>query len=121
MSCSGHPACASSRATRSFEPWSPVSRSNARSAACIDRIPDAHEGRPDRQLDPGDGACHLSKKCIDLLGSGVELEALVPWLSQQILGDLSAAAGASFLNVDGLTTATQVHEWVDAQQPEDDR
>lgn len=62
-----------------------------------------------------------SKKCIDLLGSGVELEALVPWLSQQILGDLSAAAGASFLNVDGLTTATQVHEWVDAQQPEDDR
>ena len=57
-----------------------------------------------------------SKECIDLLRSGVELDDLVPWLNHQILDDLSAAAEASFLNVDGLATATQVHEWVDAQQ-----
>ncbi len=61
-----------------------------------------------------------SAECRQRLDDGVDVGGLAAWLAEQVLTQMERQAERGFMGVEGITTATQLHDWVDSQLPEDD-
>lgn len=62
----------------------------------------------------------VSQECCQLLDGGIDAAELAAWLNERVIEEVTTLSERGFLGVAGVNTATQLHEWVDAQLHEVD-
>jgi len=62
----------------------------------------------------------MSAECRQRLDDGVDVGSLTAWLAEQVLAQMERQAESGFMGVKGISTASQLHDWVDSQLHEDD-